>query len=111
VLSLRPSGWAFAVKHFLVLLDVGRVLRRHVLFRKNGGDRTLRLAGATIDALVGMNVKLVFAFIDAVDWTYVDAGAVLYSNARLHDHIGHPATPQAEKAFSPTTILAKVEGR
>jgi hypothetical protein len=60
-----------------------------VFFGEDGGYGTLRLAGAAIDALIRMDVELVRAFVDAVDWADVDAGAVLGVDACFGDDVRH----------------------
>src|SRR3954467_6130780 len=93
-LTLRPARWRVAVEHLFVLLDEGRVLRRDILLPKDRRHRTLWLTGAAVDALVGMDVELVLAFIDAIDWADVHAGAILHPDAPFDDHISHPASLQ-----------------
>src|SRR5690606_16022124 len=52
-------------------------------------DRADRLARTAVDALVGVDVQHPLALVDAVDRTFVDAGAVLDVHTRLGDHVGH----------------------
>jgi hypothetical protein len=85
-----------AVEHFLILLDIRRVLRRDVFLGENRGYRTFGLARTTVDAFVGMDVKLVLNLIDTVHRTDIYTGAVLHPNACFDDHISHPALPPNE---------------
>src|SRR6476646_1076892 len=48
-----------------------------------------RLARTAVDAFVRLDVEHPRAFVDAVDGTLVDAGAVLHVDARLADRVGH----------------------
>src|SRR4029450_1938498 len=88
-LSLRPPWRSVAVEHVFVLGDIRLHIGRHVLLRKDRRHRTLRLAGPAIDALIGMNVELVLALVDAVHRTYIYATPVLDPNASFHDHVRH----------------------
>lgn len=76
-LPVGTSRWRLALEYFAVDLDVLLQVGRHILFRKDRRYRTLRLACAAIDALVGMNVKLIRPFVDAIHRTNVHASAVL----------------------------------
>jgi len=71
---------------------VGRLV---VAVRHDRLDRTLRLAYATIDALVRMDDQHVLADIEAVDRAHLNAVHVLATNARLCDHVGHAQSPGA----------------
>src|SRR5665648_543932 len=42
-----------------------------------------------VDALVGVDVQAAFAFVDAVDWAFIDAGAVHDVDAGCSDHVRH----------------------
>jgi hypothetical protein len=105
LLSLRSTGGIFAVEDFFVFLDIRGELRRDILFRENGSHRALRLAGTAVDALVRVDIELVFPFVYAIHRAHVDAGAVFHSNAGFNNHIGHPAAPLA---FPGAARLAKV---
>ena len=87
--TLRSARWAVAVEDFFILLDVGRHVRRDILFGEDGRDRALRLACAAVDAFVGVDVELVLTLVDAVHWTDIDAGPVLDPDAGLDDHVSH----------------------
>jgi hypothetical protein len=101
-LSLRTARWGVAVEDFLVLLDIGSVVRGYVFLREDRCYGTLWLAGTAINALVGVNIELVLALIDAIHGTDIHAGAVLNSNTRLDDHISHPATPSSRADLTAT---------
>jgi hypothetical protein len=49
----------------------------------DGLDRAHRLAGAAVDALVGVDVQHPVALVDAVDRTLLDAREILHVDARL----------------------------
>jgi len=99
-LPVGPSRRVGTLEYFAVDLDEFLEIRRHVLFRKNGGDRALGLARAAIDALVGMDVELIGSFIDAVDRTHVDTGAVLRILAGFSYDVRH-VVPDNAAAASP----------
>src|SRR6476469_4761185 len=82
--------------HGLALLEELPVLRDEVLpllgdavVRKDGLDRAGRLACLAVDALVGMDVVLVLALVDAVDGAHFDAGLVPHPDARLGNDERH----------------------
>src|SRR5262245_47236916 len=54
--------------------------------RLDGADR---LAGATVDALVRVDVEHPFALVDAIDRAFLNARLVLHVDARLGDHVRH----------------------
>src|SRR3954462_14799313 len=88
-LTRGPAGRGFALED--VPIDLHELLHvpRHVLFGEDRGHRALRLAGAAIDALVGVDEELLVAFVDAVDGTDVDARLVLDADAGFGDDVGH----------------------
>src|SRR5204862_4746683 len=53
------------------------------------GHGAHRLARAAVDAFVRLDVEHPRAFVDAVDRTLVDAGAVFHVDARLADRVRH----------------------
>src|SRR2546423_3302899 len=65
-LALRLTRRARTLEHVPVLRDVRLPLRRRVLFGKYCRDGAFRLAGAAVDALVRVDVQLVFPLVDAV---------------------------------------------
>src|SRR5437016_2527315 len=94
---------------FLLLVDVGPLRRQvgverrvllpfvgKVVLREDGLGGTDRLAGATVDALVGMDDEEVDAFVEAVDGTDSDAVGVLATDAWLGDDERHGRCPPAE---------------
>ena len=78
---------------FVEELDVGLVVVRpfvgQVVFVVDGLDGADRFAGSAVDAFVGVDVERALALVDAVDRTFVDAGAVLDVHAGKRDHVGH----------------------
>ena len=64
-------------------------LLRQVVLVEDRLDGTDRLAGATVDALVGMNVEHPTTLIDAVDRTLLHTRPILQVDARKRDHISH----------------------
>src|SRR4051794_25420193 len=88
-LPVGSTRRARTLEHFAIDLDVLLEVRGHVLFRKYRGDRTLRLAGTAVDALVRMDVELFRSLVNAIDWTYIDAGAVFRILAGFGYYVGH----------------------
>src|SRR5689334_1884278 len=68
-----------------ILLREALPLVRYGALVEDGIDRALWLAGATLDALVRVDVVHVLGLVDARDGADVDAAGVLGSNARLDD--------------------------
>ena len=56
-------------------------------------DRADRLAGAAVDALLGVDVALADAFVDAVDRALVDARLVVDVDAGAGDDVRHVVAP------------------
>ena len=65
----------------------------HRALFEDGADRALRLARATVDALVGMDIQFAVDVIrlevDARNWTNIDACFVFDVDTWLGDHVGH----------------------
>src|SRR5439155_23560981 len=72
-----------------VLLDVRLPLFGNAIVGEDGLHRARGFACLAIDALVGMDVELVLAFINAVDRAHLDARLVLHADARLRNHEWH----------------------
>src|SRR5689334_14297008 len=89
LLPVGPSRRIGRFEDIPVDLDVLLHVPRHILFRENRGDRTLRLARTAIDALIRMDEELVRSLVDAVDWAHIDACAVLGVLARFGYDVGH----------------------
>src|SRR4051812_10742910 len=64
-------------------------LRGGVVLVEDRLDRAHRLAGAAVDALVGVDVEHPVALVDAVDGALVDARPVLEVDTGLRDDVGH----------------------
>jgi hypothetical protein len=81
----------------VINLDEALPLFRHFLLGKDRGDGTSGLAGAAIDALVGIDIELdglgesrfVFARMDAVHRADVDACSVFGVDAGFGNDIRH----------------------
>src|SRR4051794_11870506 len=74
-------------------------LRRRVVFGEDGGDGADRHARVAVHAFVGLDVEHPRALVDAVDRTFVDAGAVLHVDAGLCDHVGHATSIPSRPAI------------
>ena len=93
-LSILPSldgtaGRAEVVEELDVRLVVVLPLLGHVVLVEDRLDRADRLAGAAVDALVGVDVEHPLALVDAVDGALLDARLVQHVDARLGDDVGH----------------------
>ena len=88
------TGWA--VPEGVSLLNTSRLIWTYSLrfagtssSGKIAVDRTLGLAGATINAFVRMDEELIRAFVNAVDRTDIDASAILGVLAGFSYDVGH----------------------
>src|SRR5262249_12020189 len=70
------------------LFDLGPFLGE-IALRVDRLGRADRLAGATVDALVGMNHEEVAALVETVDRAHLDAVGVLTFDARFRDDVRH----------------------
>ena len=66
-------------------------LRGQIDIFENRADRTFRFAGATTDALVGVDVELrgIWSAVNAIDGANFDARFVFDADARLGDNVNH----------------------
>src|SRR5580700_11705851 len=72
-------------------------LLRQIFQSEDRGHRADRDAGAAVDTLRGINIelcdlfmlRLIFARVDAIDGTDVDAGSVFCADAGLSDYVSH----------------------
>src|SRR4051794_18047610 len=85
----RATGRAEVVEEVDVGVVVVLPLLRGVVLVEDRLDGAHRLAGAAVDALVGVDVEHPLALVDAVDGALVDAGPVLEVDAGLRDDVGH----------------------
>lgn len=74
-----------------VVLYVRRELGQDIVHVRDRIDRALRFAGSAVDALVGLDVELPSALVDAVHGTDVHAAAVADVDTRLSDDERHIA--------------------
>jgi len=61
----------------------------HFIVRINCLDRALRNARATVDALFRVDIKLIFPFINTINWAHVDTRRVVLFDTGLRDDICH----------------------
>ena len=91
------SGFALAAKMFGVLFGKVSPLLRQVVLREDGRDRTDRHARAAIDALDGIDKKLIgvgvarliFLGVNAIDRTSVYTGGVLGADTGFCNDVSH----------------------
>ena len=78
---------------FGVDIDKTALIFGHVFFGEDGLNRAFRLAGATVNALIGVDVEHGFAFavdgMDAIDRANLNTGLVFYVDTGFSDIIGH----------------------
>ena len=117
-LPVRAPGRGIVLENVAVDLDVFLEVSRDVLFRKDRGNRALRLARATVDALVRVDVELFRSLIDAINRTDIDAGAVFRILAGFCYYVGHvfpngaTAAVASRKAGTASAIsLRKIDPR
>jgi hypothetical protein len=55
-----------------------------------------RLAGSTIDALIGLDIEHAVAFVDAIDWALFNAGFILHIDTWLGNYICHEQPPKVQ---------------
>ncbi len=60
-----------------------------VFFWENRADWASWDTSAAVNALVWVNVELVVAFVDTLDWANFDAGTVFCSDAGLGNNMSH----------------------
>src|SRR5919205_1192772 len=91
----HPGARLLPYKVISVDLDEVLLVWRHLILSVDGVDRALRLAGAAVDALVGIDVVLLVLVgrVDAIDGAHGHAAGILEPNARLGDHVGHLPPP------------------
>ena len=88
--KFRRSAWR---TEFVEEVDVSVVvvfpLVWSVVFIEDRFHRANRLARTAIDAFIRVDVEHAVAFVNAVNGTFVNAGAVFHVDTRLSDYIGH----------------------
>jgi hypothetical protein len=85
----RPARRTDSLEELDVGGGVSTPLLWNVVFVINRLDRTDRLAGATIDALIRLDIEHSLTLIDAVNWAFFNARLVLEIDARLGDDVRH----------------------
>jgi hypothetical protein len=61
----------------------------HIILIENGFYWTFGYASAAVDALIGMDVDHIRIFIEAIDWTNLEAGLVFAAHAGFSDNHCH----------------------
>ena len=79
-------------------------LRRDFALGKDSIHRTCRDAGATVNALIGIDVKhlVLVGPVNTVHRANIDAGPIFYPNARLRNHVCHRLDLSSRFSCSPT---------
>jgi hypothetical protein len=74
-----------------VLLDIACPVIGDIFLWENSLNWALRLTGSTIDALVGVDVVLILALVNAIGRAHVNTRGVFYSNTWFTNDTGHTA--------------------
>ena len=88
-LQAKFTGQNLQAEMRAVLGHERHLIARHVFLWKNGADRAGRDARAAVDALVRVNVELIVALVNALDWANFDAGGIFGADAGLRDDVCH----------------------
>ena len=91
LLSLQVPG-VVVLEVVVIQGDVRRPLGRSCVLGEYGGNRTYRLTGGAIDALVRADEEhgVFIAGVDAVYRANVHARAIFNANTRFSNELGHP---------------------
>src|SRR4029077_14884431 len=88
------------------------------ILRKDRLDRTIRFAGAAVDALIRIDDEDALQQMDAVDRADVDAGEVFDVDAELGDDVRHravtllsPSAPRRPEPRTPAARSSRAPGR
>jgi hypothetical protein len=76
-----------------VLGNKSRLVAGHIVVGENRRHWAGGHAGTAINALVGVDVELVIALVDAILGANIGAGCVFGANAGLGNYIRHKRTP------------------
>src|SRR5262249_42463717 len=85
----RIARSSLVLEVLAVLVDERRPLLGHAVVREDRLHRARGLTRLAVDALVGVDVVLVLALVDAVHGADLDTGLVLHPDARLGDDERH----------------------
>src|SRR5262249_17684358 len=77
------------LEELLVHLNELLPVRRRLVLGEDGLDGADGLAGAAVDALIGMDVEHGLALVDAIHGADLDAGLVFHVDARFRDDVRH----------------------
>src|SRR5882724_7478039 len=110
-LPLRRPRRLVALEHVAVLRRVGRPVWRDLLLGEDRRHRALGHAGPAVDALVGVDVELVFPLVDAVHRTHVHAPPVFDADTRFGDHVRHGLFLRAARSARSCSTRAHSSGR
>jgi len=72
----------------------------HIVFVVNGLNWTDRFTGPTIHTFVGVNVEHSVAFINTVDWAFINARSIFHIHTGQCDYIRHE-----EGVLSPSGLV------
>jgi len=86
---MQPGAGGLETAQLAVLLGVALPLVGHGALMEDRVHRALRLAGATLDAFVRVDVVHVRGFVNTRDRADVHAAGVLLADARLDNDVRH----------------------
>ena len=85
----RFSNCWINLNHLHVEGDVGEVFGRHVVILIDCLDRAFGSTGSAVDAVIGVDVEHLGAFVEAFGWADCDASSVFAADAFLGYDISH----------------------
>jgi hypothetical protein len=88
---------SLALKEIGIDFDILSPLLRDGRFLEDGGHRACRLTSTTVDALFGIDIKLLatveflfsLGWMDTIHGADIDTGSIFRSHTRLGNYIGH----------------------
>src|SRR5262245_62917655 len=98
------------LEELLIELDVVLPLIRGLVLGEDRLDRADRLAGAAVDALLGVDVQHLVTLVNAVNRADLHAGLVLHADARLGNDVGHRILPRggrSKRRYVPRSLDAE----
>ena len=68
----------------------------NIIFVINRLDWAYGFAGTAVNALIRLDVEHPVTFVDAIDWTFLNARFVLHIDTWLGNHISHEQPPEVQ---------------
>jgi len=80
--NLHDCESQLLLKECAVLFDEGLFFVRNKVFLEDSTYRTYSFAGSTLDACIGIDVKLIFTLMDAIHWAGFHTISSLFLDTR-----------------------------